>query len=487
MTDRSQLGICLMAVGLLVLSVAPAGHASELTDVVDAMDGDDLFDIHIEPRFRQRIERGTINREANCTPDPNGPPDAAANSARCPDEAAIIFNKELDYERVVSQLDIEFQIGMWRDLEFHFTIPIVFSDRRTVEFATGGERDVDQSNSSIDPANEFVAADLNNGGIFDTYRLFGVEDVGRGPSRSGLGDMRFGFSWSPFNQERQPHLATLTLTFDYVAPTGEVQERNNTGVGRGVHEIQIAVDTSRRFSIIEPYFGVRYILPLPSSGSLFEDYGGGQVTVSPGQRGEVTAGAEFILYENPQRDQLLTFDAGFDFAYHGEGRDYSPLSDALGLSGCNGLTPNEADFDLDGRLYEPDPNTPADSAACAWILQQPSNQLRNPALAEGDQQYFHDGITNQEAYAVIGGHAGVNFQISEYVELRVNTAFTTETEHFLTAARTGRDRDGDDEVDFNDPNERNPVYNPTLDGVGRRLRVDSVFNFSWSAVLAFQF
>ena len=50
----------------------------------------------------------------------------------------------------------------------------------------------------------------------------------------------------------------------------------------------------------------------------------------------------FHLMHNLGDYGLTATDVGFDFAYHAEGRDYNPLSDAFGLSGCNGLTPGEA-------------------------------------------------------------------------------------------------------------------------------------------------
>jgi len=488
----------LTAVGLPTLcfvfltSICTQATAAEITDVVDAFDEelDDIFDFHLEPRFGQRIDRGTIIREAPCSPDPNAPADAFQNAQSCPDEATIIFTRELEYERIVSELDIEFQIGIWRDLEFHFTLPIVISDTRKLNFASGeGARSVSQDNSTVDPADEFVTDDLDNAGLFSTYRYFSIGSELVGPDRSGLGDLQFGFSWSPFNAERSPHLATITVRTDYLAPTAEAATPNNTSVGRGVHEFIFSVTASRRFSIVEPYFGATYILPIPSSSAEtpFQDQGGGQTTIGPGQRAEITGGTELVLFENPARQQIFTLDLGFTFGFTAQGRDYSPISDALGASQCNGLTPDDAGFLLDGSPYEPSATIAPESAACAWILQQPGNRHPNPGAGEGEQEYFHDGITTVESFGEIGAHFGLNFQISPYVDLRIDTDIATETEHFLTSSRTGRDRDGDDEVDFNDPNERNPVYNPTIDSVGNRLRVESVLNIDWGATLAFQF
>lgn len=465
-------------------------QAAEITDVVDAFDSevDDDFDFHLEPRFGQHLERGTIIREAPCTPDPNGPPDAFRNAEKCLDEPATILTRELDYERVVNELDIDFAVGIWRDLEFHMTLPIIISDTRTITFASGdGPRSVTQENSSVDPAAELITDDLDNAGLFSTYRFFDIGSELVGPDRSGFGDLTLGFAWAPFNHERSGHLATLRLGIDYQAPTAEAAKRDNTSAGSGVHEFSFSLAASRRFSIVEPYFGATYHLPLVASDSLFVDHGGGQTTVGPGQSADITAGTELVIYESAERGQLFTFDVGFTFGFTAEGRDYSPLSDALSQSACNGLTPDEAGFPTDGSAYEPDSSVAPANAACAWILQQPANRAPNPGASDGEQRYFHDGLSTIESFGSFGAHFGLNFQISPYVEVRVHTDLETETEHFISSARTGQDRDGDDEVDFNNPNERSPVYNPTLDGVGRRFRVESVLNIDWGATIAFQF
>ncbi|MBN1946635.1 MAG: hypothetical protein JW797_13255 [Bradymonadales bacterium] len=488
----SPLPACRLPLGLAFAAVLLLTHpsrAAEVTDVVDAFDEaiEDPFDFHFEPTFRQTIQSGNVVRERNCTPDPTGDPRAFLNAVNCPDEAAIILTRELEYERVVNQLDLDFQFGIWHDLEFHVTLPIIFSDQRTVSFAKDDQgNSITQSNSSIDPLDASVQQDVIDGGFFTTYRLFEILGAD-GPTRAGLGDMVFGIAWAPFNTERHPHLATLKLGFDYLAPTSEVATRTNDAPGRGLHELQFTLAGSRRFRIVEPYVMFQYFLPLPTSDSLFVDYGGGQRSIGPGMRGEITSGTEFIVYENPRHGQLFTIDLGFQFGFTAEGQDHSPLFDALGGSPCNGITPAEAGYSLTGQPYQPSVTTNPDAAACAWLVQQPSAERRDPSLEPENRGYYHDGITSVESYATISGHLGANFQVSRYVEVRLMGQIGTETEHFITMAKTGVDRDNDDEVNFSDPNERNPVYNPTLDAVGNRLRVQSVLNFSWFGTLAFQF
>lgn len=481
------------------ISALPAGQAraAEITDVVDAFDeeNDNPFDFHIEPTFRQTFERGIIAREAGCED--------------C-DEPATVFRRELDYRRVRTILDFDFQIGLQRDLELHIGLPLVISDRRTLEYAQG----VTARNSAVDPSDERIAADLDpnirdyydgpdngdNRTHFGTYRYFDVPDDG--VRRSGLGDMTIGIAWAPFSDQRNPHNATLRLGVDYLAPTGKPARGDNTGAGRGVHELQVSIAASRRIrEFAEPYFGFSYTQPFAASGGLFAEDSPNSESRAPGGRMDFTAGTEIVLFEDAETAQHYSWDLGINFGYSFEGRDYSPISDALSRSDCNGLSAGDAGFagngagsgGTDGNAYDPDPSTvTVDDAACAWVVQQPGNEAGNSSADRAAWTYEHDGITDIEGYARLGGHTRFNMQFSRYVELRIGVGLEWQTPHLLTSADSGRDADGDDIVEL-DPDpadgdvERNPFYNLTLDPVGRRFRIEGALDITWDLALAFQF
>lgn len=483
---RRLVSVC--AAVACVLPVLGEAHGAELTDVVDAFDyaNDNPFDFHLEPTFRQEFERGRITREAGCDP--------AVDPTRC-DEVSTVFNRELDYRRSQTALDLDFQFGLYHDLEFHIGLPIVIHDRRELEYADG----VTPQLSSIDPTDERVAADLDSGvgdpfgEYFGTYRYFDVPDDGR--KRSGVGDVLIGLAWSPWNDRRNPNAANLTLRFDYVAPTGKPARGTNSGVGRGVHEIRLGIDASRRFvRFVEPYFGFHFTVPVAASGGLFEA-NGNTVNTAPGSRFDTTAGVEVIMADNEDRGQVYTFDLGFDFGYVLEGRDYGPMFDALASSPCNGLTPAEAGYGgdgPDGNAYRPDDDIDPNDAACAWVTQQPGNAEFRTDVPLANSPYGHDGITDIEGHGIIGGHTAFNLQFSPYVKFSIGTFVHYTTPHFLTAADAGRDRDEDNTVQL-DPTpedgeaERNPNYNLTMDAVGRRFRIENMLNIGWNARLAFQF
>jgi hypothetical protein len=474
---------------LPVLLLPAAAAAAELTEVVDAFDDDfdQPYGFHIEPSFRQVQERGVITREAPC---------GAGTEPACDFDTTGLV-RELDYRRVTNILDFDFQIGLYKDFEFHVRLPVVLSDQRNLTFADG----VTQANSRIFPDLARVEADLSRAAasesvFFDSYRLFDVPNDG--PRRSGLGDMTFGFSWSPFNDRRADHVSNLTLSFDYVGPTGTPQRANNTGVGRGVHELQFAVATSRYFedAHMEPYFGMRFAAPLAASNGLFIG-NSNSTTTAPGPRFSFTTGTEIMMYEDTAAGAHYTADLGMDFGFQFEGRDYSPLFDALAGSSCNGTTPAAAGFGAlpDGNVYNPTAPLPrAADAACAWVVQQPGNAQFGPGgTLAVNTPYAHNGITDIESFASVGGHVGLNLQPNRYVRFRMGFGMLYQSPHFLTVADAGRDADNTGVVDLNPQGtqdgivERNPNYNLALDTLGRRLRLENSVILQWTIGAAFQF
>jgi hypothetical protein len=503
-----------VALVLALMGAAAPALAADPTDVVDAADDDDPFDLHIEPRFTQTLKRAVIRREYPCNPNASAEDIQAFPrlDTRCA-EPSVVYRKEMEFAQDTNQLDVDVQIGLYKDVELHLTLPYVFSDQRTLTYAPG-DRDIEAvsaSNSSVDPSDDRIVADIANNvrstneandltrQYFSTYRLFSLAGEGNvGPARSGFGDMTLGLAWNPFNDQRDDTKATLKLQFDYLIPTGEVAEGGNEGVGRGVHELQWTVASSKRFKYLEPYFSVKYVLPIASDGSLFQKVGPGQTLIEPGQRAEVTFGSEFIPFEDPVQGRKFTIDIGLHWGFTAEGRDYSPLFDALASSQCNGLTPDQIKDAIDAVRdpARPAPRETINRAACRWVIDQPGNadgspiySLNQEALGSvGDLAFSHDGITDYESYATFGANFGMSFQPSPYFVLRAKLNLRHEQEHFLTAARTGKDSaDANDTVKFDEPNERNPYYNPTLDSVGNRFRVEETLIFSWQVGAALQF
>lgn len=518
---------CLAA--LLIASAAPAS-AAEFTDLADAADDfDDLiestfdpFDFSIEPTLRFDEGSATITREAACVPDESdlvgeasndfrGTPRLEVNRRRCT-EPTTVFNRELDYEESTTTLDVALRAGIYKDLELRLNIPYVLSDSRSVGFAEG----VGPENSTVDPAQEcpagqsycvqgqaqrvFSDAGGRQGAIerldfFSTYRFFEVGD-GQEYTRSGFADPSIGLHWAPFNDERDDTKATLLLGIDYTMPIAPIKARGNDNVGRGLHELHFKLASSKRFDWIEPYFGLEYFLPLAASDSLIKEYdktNEGQIFTSAPQKGQITVGTEFIPHEDPTTGARYAIDLRFTFGYTSEGRDYTPLFDFMTGSDCNGLTLEEIlpTYSAEGEL------TNIGRVECAWIARQPSNSDTEPAydlamLPEGDDTaFFSDGIQTVESYGTYSGLIGFYIQPVKYFQLKAQAALTHQQEHFLTNARTGRDKDdANDTVDLEGEQaaiERNPAYNPSLDSVSNRFRIQEYNTWSFFITTAFQF
>lgn len=509
-------------VGALVASVSlfsSPSFAAEITDVVDAFDTkldasgqkvEDPFDIHIEPQFKRTLKRAKITREAPCNPSATDNASAAGqpnsrltyprlvDASRC-SEPSTVFNKEMRAYEVTNELDVLVQIGLFRDVELHLELPFILGQVQGVKYAgDGGDPtadSVDDSNSSVDPSDERIISDIQrNGDQFSTFRLFNLDsDPTESESRAGFGDMVVGMAWSPFNDERDDTKANLKLAFDYKIPSGGVAKPGNGKVGRGMHELTWSIASSKRFKYMEPYFQVAYTLPIAANNSMFKDIGVGQTLVEPGQRAEIIFGSEFVPYEDIARGNRFNIDVGLKFGYTAEGRDYSLLSDALSGSECNGLTPSQvADAIAAVQAGSLSPDV-VNTASCRWILDEPGNGDGQQVYdlsddAAGNVGFYHNGLTDYEAFATFGAYLGFYLQAANYVQFRGKVGLDHEQAHFITAARTGKDsNDENDTVKFDDPGERNPYFNPVLDAVGNRFRVEETTIFTWSITMALQF
>ena len=479
---------------LLALLVSVPAQAGERTEVVDAFAPGNPFDFHIEPTFRQEVERGVIVREApgvlrraGCEPGSDDP--------KC-NEAATELERELDYRRVINALDLDLQFGLHRNLEFHLTLPIILSDRTDLSYADG----VNGDNSSIDPSDERIAADLDPnlddlfGTAFGTYRYFDVPSDG--VRRSGLGDIVVGLAWAPFDPATNRHAAALRLHLDYMAPTGKAARVDNRNVGSGTHELRLGLAASRAYiDYLEPYFAFDAAVPFAAGNGLFADPNRNSINRKPGARIDASFGSEIILLADEVRSQRYTINLGVDFGYTVQGREAGPMFDALGGSDCNGLTAGEAGYSegTNGNVYRPGAGVTADNAACAWVVQQPGNVIDDQLNDRSRWSYAHDGIFDVEGRGRVGGHVGLHLGFNEYVGLHIDTKVMWHSPYFLSFADAGRDADGSGVVEL-DPApedgeavERNPNYNLTFDPVGRRFRMENMVSIEWSARLAFQF
>ena len=458
----------------MVGTLASSGAmAAELTDVLDAADEvylgsekvSDPFDISLTPKFVQRHEWAKLKREYY-------------------DNGSVRLLNELEYKRVVNRFDIDLEIGMFHDLSFRMHMPIIISDQASYKFDTSSddpEFQIDSSKSWFSPAN--ISADR-------PYRFFDLKDgeTLKGRERTGFGDMSFGIAWSPYNTERHfiperpwennTGRSTVTLSFDYVAPTGKTRAIDNDGAGSGVHEFIFAVAASHRFAFVDPYIRLQYGLPVGTDD--FQDYGSNQKRVDPGMWGRVDLGIEFIPYESIDTEfqRNVKIDLRGYFKYVGEGRAYSELADAFGTGTCyKGVT---------GQLGE----------GCGWVAEKWSNagasHIADMANGTKGLEVMEDGLFDYEGFATVGGAINLSIQPIQYVQINAGVAVDYSQNHFITFTKIGKDRgtfntttgklDSDQKdglVMDNVLEERNPTYSKALDATGSRIKRTESLNLEW--------
>lgn len=453
---------------------ATNAFAADVTDVLDAADEvylgnekvSDPFDISLTPKFSQRHEWAKLKREYF---------DKSTSQIR-------LLN-ELEYKRVVNKMDLDLEIGLFHDLSFRMNLPIIISDQASYKFDTSSsdpEFRIGKNNSWFSPS--VLAGDR-------PYHFFELAEgqTLKGRDRSGIGDMSFGIAWSPYNTERHfiperpwegnTGRSTVTLSFDYKAPTGKMRGIDNSGAGFGAHELIFAVAASHRFSFVDPYIRIQYGLPI-GTDSAYPDYGANQTRVDPGMWARIDLGIEFIPYESidVKFQRFVKIDLRGYFKYTAEGRAYSELADAFGKGAC---------YNSDGT-----------GAGCAWVTQKWSNAGADniQAVANGTYSgnYKEDGLFDYEGFGAIGGALNLTIQPLQYLSIVAGVAADYEQNHFITYTKLGKDRhtynakgelvasdQKDGLITENAFEERSPTYSKALDAVGSRIkRVESI-NLEW--------
>lgn len=495
---RSYAKTLAVLAAMFTLTTAGQALAADVTDVLDAADEvylgtekvKDPIDISLTPKFFQRYEWSKLKREYV----------DGSNDIR-------LLN-ELEHKRILNEFDIGLEVGMYHDLSFRMNVPIIISDQQTYKFDTSSNKvenhisdtgtvqtvpdpdnpgqmmDVIYGMSSLAPADSRIGDDR-------PYQFFklGKDENLKGANRVGLGDLSFGIAWSPYNTERHfiperpwehnTGRSTVTLAFDYKAPTGKVKGIDNTYVGSGAHELLFTVAASHRFSFVDPYIRLQYGLPI-ALDSAYPDYSpqGNQTRKGPGMWGRIDLGIEFIPYESidVKFQRNVKIDLRGYFKYTAEGRAYSELSDALGTSDCvkSGVA----------------------TGKCGWLAEKWSNagkaNIENVANGRYNGTYKEDGLFDYEGFASVGGALNLSIQPIQYVAIIAGVAADYTQNHFITFTKIGKDRvTADDDGNLLDVSqkdgvvtdtlyqERNPTFSGALDRVGQRIKRTEQINLEW--------
>jgi hypothetical protein len=347
---------------------------AEVTQVVDAFDDDDDFDLHLSLGYQQTWKTAKIRRESAITQ--NG----LTTGGFVSDDMNVA-----KYTETTSRLNIKAQAGIFKDLALIIRLPIILSNKRKLGSLDGsdkqqtttlagapGEQIFSLPFESPDRSGiEYLAVGLDFG-IMNQFRdltkptwIIGLEgrfNVSE-PMHACKGNQN-GLN-QPGPQQKCAETSDINRNGqggEFVDPDvgsleGDFEGGRKPGVSRGTTALELHTYLSKRIKYIEPYGGFRALFEFQNESS---DYGQsdlkGSLVNHPPLKGTMILGMNVIPWEMRDQFQRVTIDFRFTGTYVSEGRDYSELFDAIGSSDAPSLRyPNYASYRQNPDF---DPNDP---------------------------------------------------------------------------------------------------------------------------------
>ncbi len=439
-----------LLVGILAcLFVLPA-ESAEFTEVLDASDGpDDPVDIRISIGYRQEMQWATIARERN----------TVGTSVR-----DMIDQDEFDVHYIKHIMDITGRVGLYKDLELHFTLPVHLSETHTGEMSMhwrdkwwAGEYDPYNLHQKGRPSLQT-----------DKVLRYSAWDV----THSGFGDMTFGFTYGVFDEGRDPTRPDVNFTLDFQLPTGTEQKptigrdlsnpekgtASGIGVGSQVFELIFKTAAAKSFGIWEPYAELNLHIPVPA-GPLMSD---------PQWQGGGLFGMEFVAFEHKEKRAnepkwRVAFDWRLGIQMFGPGQCFNELTDALAYR-----------KDLDnqtGQTWWPEDTRTGDGRP---FFEYPNAGNGVDSITAPN---FH--LSKSSSYARIRSRFGLNGILGHYFTFSVWGSAAYRTEHFLSTPGAI------------DPDTLRPVntgdYYAQINEVGTRVKLTDALQVSWMVQIGFQY
>jgi hypothetical protein len=460
---------------------------AEVTQVVDAFDDDDRFDLHLSLGYQHSWKTGKIRRETSINQSGLTTGGYTADSLNV-----------AEYKETTSRLNTRADIGLYRDIALIIRVPIILAHDRELESLEGS---AEQQRISLQG--------------FPGEQLFQLPF--KSPTRSGVEYLAVGLDFGVMNQARDTTKPSWVIGLEgrfsvaepmhacnenptRVNPTAAAQqvkcadpsdinrngvvddvrdEFNNllegkggnrdAGVSRGTTALELHTFLSKRIKYIEPYGGFRGLLEFQNEGS---DYGQtdfkGSLVNHPPFKGSMILGLNVIPWEVRDQYQRVNFDFRFTGSYVSEGRDYSELFDALGSSDAPSLRmPLYSDYQAnpDFDPTTPDPDVPPSVA--------------NP----NSQKVYFTGLTDVQPHAMLSFTGSFTWQAGEYVKFNVGGGYTLVQPHFITFDQACNP-DFSNDLSKAGPCRStqsgqsratgipNPNYRAVINAPGRRFRVD---------------
>src|SRR5262245_33112281 len=310
---------------------------AEVTQVVDAFDDDDRFDLHLSLGYQHSWQSGRIRRETSI----NQP---GLTTGGYTSDALNVA----EYKETTSRLNTRADIGIYRDIALVIRVPIILAN----------DRKLDSLDGSADQQQLILAG-------FPGEQLFRIPF--KAPTRSGVEYLAVGLDFGVMNQARDstkpswviglegrfsvaepmhacnenPQPLNLDPAVQQVKcadpsdinrngrvddPAGggpRLEGRGDTrdpGVSRGTTALELHTYLSKRIKYIEPYGGFVTFFEFQNDGS---DYGQtdfkGSLVNHPPLQGKMILGLNVIPWELRDQYQRVNFDFRFTGTYVSEG------------------------------------------------------------------------------------------------------------------------------------------------------------------------
>ncbi|TMA27770.1 MAG: hypothetical protein E6J78_08850 [Deltaproteobacteria bacterium] len=428
---------------LAALLLSFPAFAAHVTDVADAADERHPLEVDLDATYFHLQQNTRITREQ-----------ASASGT--------VLQDELQHSRAVDGVMVRVNIGLWHDLELHAFAPYYFRDVQDWNYAGS----TTATTSSL--TNNTINAAGCGGSLCGPTQP--IAAVPGGSRRRGLGDTTIGIAWGPINEQRETKLrpklfpegkavATWVMGVDYTLPFGQVDDPSRWGPNAGspqpfgmeakrAHVLTLWTAFSKRYQVVEPYVKISASAPFATTRSydncsnqqfLAQDVAPancaglwkGQTGYQPPYEAGLLLGAELVTAEDLESDQRFSFDVRGDLRYHGPGREYTQVTDALGK------------------------------------------------------------LTYADEYLTTLGSIGLYGRLARWFHLRVYGTAGFETAHFLTHEEIGENKDGKGIVISAGRGvaapDQNPNYDFRVDQVGRRLRAEPAFIWGVAGSLSLNF
>lgn len=452
----------------------------EVVEVVDAFDekNNDPFDLNLSVGFHQSWTTGNIKRESAIAPNGNGDPYGNADSR---------FTHNIEniakYRHSQSVLNLRADVGLYHDLALFLRVPVIIADDRSLGDLDGSANAVNKTDGTS------RVADPANG-----KSMFSLPFSS--PTRSGVDYVAAGFRWSIFNQHRDHTKPTWTIELEGRFGVGDPlracsaanggncpnpsavafdatngwtrtgQSPLSAGISRGTNAVRFGSLTSNRYRYVEPYGGFWFMAEFQKRGTAMGDFQGvdGVITNHPPLQGGLIGGLMVHPWENREVFQRLSLDLRFNATYVSQGRDYTPLFDALGTSSAPSLVaPNPQNYKLgaDGKT----------------------------SVGDYSNKVFFTGVTDAEAHGLFGGSLGLLVQANEFLKFHggfgwqyiqaynVSSADACNPDFTPVVGQAGRCTSGG-AASTTSTGSPNPNHRPVIDLPGRRLRVTESFTYT---------